>query len=102
MVDLIDDINGKPAVETVLWSLDGEDLVMDLTAANAAKFRRRIDVFRKASRKAVKQRNKAVEIAAPEPTSKEIRAWAKANGLSIADKGYIPTRIREAFNNRNE
>lgn len=37
----------------------------------------------------------------PPPTAIEIRAWARAHGLTIGDKGRIPTEIREAHRAAN-
>lgn len=38
---------------------------------------------------------------APEPTAAEIRAWARAEGLAVADRGRIPPAVRAAYERRS-
>lgn len=38
-----------------------------------------------------------VEVPAEEPTAKEIREWAKANGVEVASHGAIPEEVREKY-----
>lgn len=32
-----------------------------------------------------------------DPTTAEVRAWARANGFAVSDRGRIPARLLEAF-----
>ncbi len=34
---------------------------------------------------------------APEPSTAELRAWARLNGLAVSDRGRLPREIREAW-----
>jgi sugar lactone lactonase YvrE len=36
-------------------------------------------------------------IAAPEPSTSEIRAWARANGIPISDRGRLKPEVRQAW-----
>src|SRR5689334_3457345 len=43
--ELIDDIDGKPAAESIVFALDGVQYEIDLSAANAAKLRDAVAPF---------------------------------------------------------
>ncbi|MDR1450045.1 MAG: Lsr2 family protein [Propionibacteriaceae bacterium] len=97
-VVLIDDVDGSIAEVTVAFAIDGVSYEIDLSEANAADLRsdfakwigrgRRVGGRRRAgSRSAV---GSGDDIAA-------IRAWAKANGYQVNDRGRISAKIREAY-----
>ncbi|WP_199240253.1 histone-like nucleoid-structuring protein Lsr2 [Kribbella orskensis] len=35
---------------------------------------------------------------ATEPAARQIKAWARLNGYEVADRGRVPGRIRDAYN----
>ncbi len=45
VVEFTDDINGKPAAETVTFSLDGKTYEIDVTEKNAAKLRQAFEPY---------------------------------------------------------
>ena len=101
-VQLIDDINGEVADETVTFGIDGTTYEIDLTAENAAKLREKLSLYLEKGRKArarsgVQQRSK--------PSGKEdshrIRLWAKENGYETSARGRISKTIIEAFQTAN-
>jgi hypothetical protein len=49
-VEVTDDLNGKPAAETIRFGLDGMLYEIDLTTANAAKLRRAMLRYSQAGR----------------------------------------------------
>lgn len=101
---LVDDLDGGTADETVTFALDGKTYEIDLTTANAEKLRGALEDFVKAGRRtggrASTGRAKGRAAATPgSPDTAEIRAWAKAQGLSVNDRGRVPAEIREAYEN---
>lgn len=110
LVLLEDDLDGGPADETVTFALDGVSYEIDLTAHNAAQLR---DLFapyaaagRRVGRSAVsapqnpagdRPRAKAPVRSDPEQLA-AIRAWARARGMEVSDRGRIAAHILEQYN----
>ncbi|GAB3211359.1 histone-like nucleoid-structuring protein Lsr2 [Marinactinospora thermotolerans] len=94
---LVDDLDGGEAEETVSFAVDGSSYEIDLSGKNAAKLRDALAPFVEAARKAPaksgrssrrQQRN-----APSRERSAEIRAWAKAAGKQVNERGRIPASI---------
>ncbi|MFG2293584.1 Lsr2 family protein [Streptomyces sp. NPDC048603] len=103
---LVDDLDGGTADETVTFALDGKSYEIDLTSGNAAKLRGALEEFVKAGRRtggraaAGRAKGGRAAASAGNPDTAEIRAWAKANGYNVNDRGRVPADIREAYENR--
>jgi hypothetical protein len=106
VVELIDDIDGRPAQETVSFSLDGMAYEIDLSEGNADRLRAGLAPFVERARKAGAARAAAPPRTAgashPAPAgdrdrSAAIRAWAKGEGLAVNERGRIPAKVVEAF-----
>jgi hypothetical protein len=98
-VQLIDDISGEDAQETLRFSLDGTDYEIDLAEENAAGLRTVLAPFI-----AHGWRVRGVSgsrIARTVPSSREetqkIREWAMAKGHSPNSRGRISQDIRKAY-----
>ncbi|MEU8216705.1 Lsr2 family protein [Micromonospora taraxaci] len=108
---LVDDLDGGSADETIKFALDGVQYEIDLSAANAAKLR---DVFSpytanglKIGRGGVARSARVSHSAAGvgrlrggrtggvtnRDQNKAIRDWAKRVGKEISDRGRIPREI---------
>ena len=97
---LTDDLDGSEAAETISYSWDGTDYVIDLNEAHVAEFRSAIEPFLKASRKAGRaQSRKAASVSASsrEISPKAVRAWAKEQGLEVNERGRIQSSILEQY-----
>ncbi|MFJ9557356.1 Lsr2 family protein [Nocardiopsis sp. NPDC101807] len=97
-VFLVDDLDGGEAEETVTFGLDGSTYEIDLSAGNAAKLREALNPFVEASRKAPSKTNRPAarrgsRNAPSRERSAEIRAWAKAAGKPVNERGRIPAAI---------
>lgn len=99
-VELVDDIDGSKAVETVTFALDGTTYEIDLNKKNAAKLRDGLTAFIENGRKVSGARSRAKRTAASGPSAAEIRAWAQSNGYEVPDRGRIPAHVRAAFESR--
>src|SRR5262245_43320949 len=103
IVRLIDDIDGKPAKETVTFSLDGVAYEIDLNTKNADKLRRTFAPYVEKARKAAARRleRSGRRIGARSTHRRDraaqIRAWAKQHGIDVNERGRIPSRIADAY-----
>jgi nucleoid-associated protein Lsr2 len=101
-VQLIDDLDGGQAEETVSFSLDGVQYEIDLSAKNAGALRDHLAVFVGAARKAGGGRRSGrgrgrAESALGRPSSHEVREWAKEHGMKVNERGRIPTDVYVKF-----
>jgi hypothetical protein len=93
-VALEDDLDGGPASETVRFGLGGVQYEIDLNKKNARAFRKKLTPFVEHARKAGPgQRRGPGRTASSRQRSAEIRAWAKARGLAVSDRGRIPASV---------
>lgn len=102
----IDDIDGKPADDTVAFALDGADYEIDLSKKNAASLRKGLADFVAAARpvtrfavsepkrRQIKKRSASKETAAER---EQLREWANNNGLKVGARGRIPESVREQY-----
>jgi hypothetical protein len=105
IVQLIDDLDGAPATETVRFGLDGATYEIDLSTKNAQKLRDSLATYvanaRRASRAARPAATSRRTVRAPRSDREQLQAvreWARKNGYKIGDKGRIPGSILEAYN----
>ncbi|MBW5484221.1 histone-like nucleoid-structuring protein Lsr2 [Streptomyces bambusae] len=100
---LVDDLDGGEADETVTFALDGKTYEIDLTTANAETLRGLLEPYTKGGRRtggrAASGRAKGRAASSGNPDTAEIRAWAKAQGMNVNDRGRVPAEIREAYEN---
>lgn len=99
-VVLEDDIHGGPADETVYFALDGTTYEIDLSDANARALRDALSLYVAHARKVSGAR-------APRPTGRkraattdrpgQIRAWARAQGIEVSDRGRIPADLAARY-----
>lgn len=97
-IDLIDDVDGGTADETVAFQLDGTEYEIDLSRPNAAALRSTIETWsthaRKVKGRAASRLGKRTTIA---PSTQTIRIWAQANGHKLSDRGRVPASIQAAY-----
>lgn len=99
-VFLVDDVDGSAAVETVTFALDGVSYEIDLNDSHAAELRAAVQRWvgharRSGGRKHV-GRAKSSSSLNPQQRA-DIRAWARAHGHTIGEKGRIAASIQEAY-----
>ena len=93
-VQLEDDLTGGPADETVAFGIDGRSYEIDLSAQHAADFRRKLARFIERARVArARSPRAAVRTSASRERSRQIRAWAQAQGFDLAAHGRLPRQI---------
>ena len=109
---IIDDISGDTGARTRYFSLDGTDYEIDLTDASFATLRAALKPFIKVARQTGSGRGRAVAPARartaraarkPRGASKApteaaiIRAWARANGMAVTERGRVAPELKAAW-----
>ena len=93
-VALEDDLDGGAAEETVRFAIGGAAYEIDLSASNAAVFRRHLAPFIAHAHKAGRRpRRGAGRSASGRERSADIRAWAKDQGIAVSERGRIPASV---------
>ena len=97
-VALEDDLDGGPASETVRFGLGGAQYEIDLNKKNARAFRKKLTPFVEHARQAGPgQRRGPARTTSSRQRSADIRAWAKATGLAVSDRGRIPASVVDQY-----
>jgi hypothetical protein len=109
IIELVDDLDGGAADETVSFGLDGHAYEIDLSAKNARKLRQTLARYESAARRVNSRR------AAPTARTRAripaqangksgdanvIREWARTNGYDVSSRGRIPARLSQAYESR--
>ena len=105
MVQLIDDIDGRPIPdgkgETVRFGLDNRDYEIDLSDKNAAKLRDNLAQYVGAARKVGGgrgRRSRGGTARADRVQIQAVREWARGQGYKVSDRGRIPQEVMDAYN----
>lgn len=98
-VELIDDLNGEIAAETVEFALDGIAYEIDLGDANAEVLRRVMAPYLEKARK--QAGSKPTRGGGPSRARSDepvkARAWARSHGIAVQDRGRVPQNVLEAY-----
>ncbi len=95
-VQLIDDLDGSEAVETIIFALNGQSYEIDLGEKNAGKFRKALAPFVEAGRKqggAKRAKTRAPVRSGDYPSPVDVRAWASSQGIEVAARGRVPADV---------
>jgi Lsr2 len=97
-VALEDDLDGGPADRTVRFGIDGSEYEIDLSKKNAKTFRKGLAPFVEHARRAGRgQRHRPARTSSDRGRGGDIRAWARARGIPVSDRGRIPASIAEQY-----
>lgn len=96
IVETTDDVNGKPADETVVFELDGNSYEIDLTQENAKKLRKAFTPWVASARKLTKTRRTVRQVATGVDNA-AVRAWAASNGIHVSPRGRIAESVVESY-----
>lgn len=99
IVELVDDLDGGAAEETVSFGLDGSLYELDLSAANAETLRKALAPYVAAGRRGRSALSGRVpsQAAGIHSDTAAIRKWALDSGYAVNRRGRIPANIREAY-----
>jgi hypothetical protein len=94
-----DDLDGSQNAETVSFGLDGVTYEVDLSNKNRAKLQKALAPFIEAGRRAP-GRSRRRSAGRPSGSSADhtaVRAWAKATGLKVSERGRISADIMRQY-----
>ncbi|WP_410597896.1 histone-like nucleoid-structuring protein Lsr2 [Amycolatopsis sp. lyj-23] len=103
LVEILDDIDGSAATQTVQFGLDGVTYEIDLSDDNAAALRDELARYIGAGRRIG---GRKVRVATGQSTTtnasdrernQQIRAWANANGYEVSERGRLSSEVVSAF-----
>lgn len=102
IVQLVDDLDGSEAHETVRFGLDGQMYEIDLSNKNAAKLRAALQPYvehgtRITGRAASGRGGSRRPAVSEREQNKAIRAWAIRKGYDVAPRGRIRAEIIEQY-----
>lgn len=89
-VELVDDIDGTPAVDTFKIAINDERVDIDLNKKNEKMLREALKPFFDQGRVHVKR-------VKPQHNAGDVRKWAGENGLKVSPSGRIPDKVVEAY-----
>jgi hypothetical protein len=105
ILELVDDLDGGKADETVTFALDGVEFEIDLSAGNAAQLRDTLAEFVGHARRTGgrKQRGPVAPKSTPngngngngsgKPDTQAVREWARSQGETVAERGRVPQAL---------
>src|SRR5215469_10967041 len=103
-VELLDDIDGSEADETLKFGLDGTNYEIDVNEKHADQLRRALAKFilsaRRLGRGGVtpgRRRPATVPARSDRAQNQAIREWAKRKKIQLSDRGRIPATVIEQY-----
>ncbi|SEC29456.1 Lsr2 protein [Nocardioides exalbidus] len=95
---LVDDLDGTDATETVTFGLDGTTYEIDLNDANASALREALSGYVGHARKVTGGARRGRKAAATSSSNtKDVREWAKAQGMEVSERGRISADVQQAY-----
>ncbi|HEU4329894.1 MAG TPA: Lsr2 family protein [Lapillicoccus sp.] len=98
---LEDDLDGGVAAETVTFGLDGVSYEIDLSDKNAGKLRDGLATWIGHARRSGGRRSTGRRSGSSSASSRRdlsaVRAWARANGHQVSDRGRVSAAVQEAY-----
>jgi len=94
--ELVDDLDGEAASETITFSYRGVDYEVDLSEKNAAGFDDALAPYIAGARKVGARRapRAATPVQAGNASNpREVREWAKRNNVVVSDRGRVPAAV---------
>jgi hypothetical protein len=106
IVELVDDLDGGVAAESVAFGLDGVEYNIDLSAPNAKRLRETLSAYVDKARRVGGRKQRPIGRPAGRTGDKAqnqaIREWARDQGEKISDRGRIPAELVNRFHAAND
>jgi hypothetical protein len=109
-VELVDDIDGSVAEETVEFGIDGVTYQIDLSSDNAGQLRDALADYVVSARRSGGRKRGAVQVAragravggaVDREQNQAIREWARKRGLKVSERGRISSEVLDAYHQAN-
>lgn len=86
----VDDIDGSEAEGTIRFGFDGVDYEIDLNKKHSDALAKALSPYIAAARRAPGTRRPGRGKRASKQSQTDVRAWARAQGLQVSERGRIP------------
>ncbi|OMH37113.1 Lsr2 family protein [Tersicoccus sp. Bi-70] len=102
-IQLVDDVDGSTATETVRFGVDGSSYEIDLNNENAKELRDAYAGYIGSARRVAGSASNAPRRRASSSSGRsrgeleQVRAWARENGHEVSDRGRVPLKVLEAY-----
>lgn len=96
-VELVDDLDGTEAEQTVTFALRGTTYEVDLNEKNAAKLDKALEKYVAAARKVGRNSAPRGRSTSNREETAQIRTWAKDNGIEVSERGRISQSVKDAY-----
>lgn len=96
VVNLTDDLDGGKADRTYAFEWSGISYEIDLSKRNGAAFEKAVRPYLDAARRVRTARRRHTR-ASHSANQADVRAWARANGFDVADRGRLPSIVLDAY-----
>jgi hypothetical protein len=99
ITELVDDLDGTKADETVSFTIDGVEYEIDLSKQNAGNLRRSLEEYASKGRRTSgrSKRGPAKGRGVDKSQSKAMREWAQSHGMTVSARGRISEEVAQAF-----
>ncbi len=95
-IELVDDLDGNSADETVGFEIDGKGFEIDLSKRNAGNLRKVLEPYTVAARVTRRTKGRKATITRDfDPVA--VRKWAESNGVDVSRRGRIPGDVLSRF-----
>jgi hypothetical protein len=105
ITELVDDIDGSKAEETVSFALDGVEYEIDLSKQNASNLRKGLDEYVTKGRRTGGRAKRGPAKGRPgadQAQTGAIREWAQAHGLKVSGRGRISAEVAQAYRDAHQ
>lgn len=98
-VQLIDDLDGSEATQTITFGFDGVEYAIDLNDENGSRLKEILTIHASVARRVSgRKARSANKVKSGEPSEAQtIREWVRAQGHEISDRGRIPQKWVEEY-----
>lgn len=103
-VYLEDDLDGSEADETIEFALDGVTYEIDLSQDNADELRDQLAVYIENGRRVGGRARRGTARSTNTTRGKynretlaQMRSWARGQGMTVSDRGRVPTNVIDAW-----
>ncbi|MEY9211319.1 Lsr2 family protein [Thermobifida halotolerans] len=100
VVELVDDLDGSRADETVEFGIDGSVYQIDLSADHAEDLRSVFEAYVRAGRKVTDRSRRRTRARSERTDTRAVREWARSRGIQVSERGRIPQHVLDAYHGR--
>ncbi|AHH96890.1 Lsr2 family protein [Kutzneria viridogrisea] len=102
IVELVDDLDGGVASESVAFGIDGVEYAIDLSEDNAKRLRDSLSPYVDKARRVGGRKQRPTtarngRAVGDKAQNQAIREWARSQGEKISDRGRIPSDLVSRF-----